>query len=148
MVRKLILGFVSDEWLQGLDCGTLARVPGSYVTEAFRSRSDDIVWRVRVSRDRCLRTDPAGSGAGRAVQAADEAAADRRERVWRAGTRLAAQCRGSGFPDRTSGLTAGDRRPAGRLAGRPAGPALDVRPLDPGDVDAQSGIPYRLASDR
>ncbi|HCN68534.1 MAG TPA: hypothetical protein DIT03_09760 [Candidatus Accumulibacter sp.] len=76
-VRDLILGFVPDGWLQGLDYGTLERVPDSYVTEDFRSRSDDMVWRVRVSRDRCLRTDPAGSGAGRAVQAADEAPADR-----------------------------------------------------------------------
>jgi hypothetical protein len=36
---------------------------------------------------------------------------------------------------------------AERVAGRPAGPASDVRPLDPGDVDAQGGIPYRVASD-
>ncbi|MEF8727422.1 MAG: Rpn family recombination-promoting nuclease/putative transposase [Accumulibacter sp.] len=48
LVRDLILGFVPDEWLHGLDYGTLERVPGSYVTEDFSNRADDIVWRVRV----------------------------------------------------------------------------------------------------
>lgn len=48
LVRDLILGFVPDEWLQRLDYSTLERVPGSYVTEDFRSRADDIIWRVKV----------------------------------------------------------------------------------------------------
>jgi len=48
LVRDLILGFVPDEWLQGLDYGTLERVPGSYVSEDFSNRADDVVWRVRV----------------------------------------------------------------------------------------------------
>jgi hypothetical protein len=48
LVRDLILGFVPDDWLHGLDYSTLERVPGSYVTEDFSNRADDIVWRVKV----------------------------------------------------------------------------------------------------
>ena len=48
LVRDLILGFVPDEWLHSLDYTTLEKVPGSYISEDFRSRADDIVWRVRV----------------------------------------------------------------------------------------------------
>ena len=48
LVRDLILGFVPDDWLHGLDYSTLERVPGSYVTEDFTNRADDIVWRVKV----------------------------------------------------------------------------------------------------
>ena len=51
LVRDLILGFVPDEWLHSLDYTTLEKVPGSYLTEDFRSRADDIVWRVRVGGD-------------------------------------------------------------------------------------------------
>jgi predicted transposase YdaD len=47
-VRDLIIGFVPDEWLHSLDYSTLEKVPGSYVTEDFRHRADDIVWRVKV----------------------------------------------------------------------------------------------------
>lgn len=48
LVRDLIAGFVPDEWLHGLDYGTLERVPGSYVSDDFSHRADDVVWRVRV----------------------------------------------------------------------------------------------------
>ncbi len=48
MVRDLIMGFVPDEWLHSLDYTTLERVDGSYITEDFRGRADDIVWRFRV----------------------------------------------------------------------------------------------------
>jgi predicted transposase/invertase (TIGR01784 family) len=48
LVRDLIIGFVPDEWLHSLDYTTLEKVPGSYVTEDFRDRADDIVWRVKV----------------------------------------------------------------------------------------------------
>jgi predicted transposase YdaD len=48
LVRDLILGFVPDEWLHSLDYTTLEKVPGSYVSEDFRNRVDDIVWRVKV----------------------------------------------------------------------------------------------------
>jgi len=42
------MGFVPDEWLHSLDYQTLEKVPGSYITEDFRNRADDIVWRVKV----------------------------------------------------------------------------------------------------
>lgn len=48
MVRDLILGFVPDAWLHSLDYSTLEKVPGSYVSEDFKNRADDVVWRVRV----------------------------------------------------------------------------------------------------
>ena len=48
LVRDLIIGFVPDEWLHSLDYTTLEKVPGSYVSEDFRNRADDIVWRVKV----------------------------------------------------------------------------------------------------
>ncbi|MBW8028212.1 MAG: transposase, partial [Ferrovum sp.] len=48
MVRDLIMGFVPDEWLHSLDYTTLERVDGSYITEDFKSRADDIVWRIKV----------------------------------------------------------------------------------------------------
>jgi len=48
MVRDLIMGFVPDEWLHSLDYTTLEQVHGSYITEDFQGRADDIVWRVKV----------------------------------------------------------------------------------------------------
>jgi hypothetical protein len=42
VVRDLILGFIPDEWLHGLDYATLERVSGSYVTDDLRDRADDI----------------------------------------------------------------------------------------------------------
>ncbi len=51
LVRDLILGFVPDDWLNSLDYTTLEKVPGSYVSEDFRHRADDIVWRVKVGSD-------------------------------------------------------------------------------------------------
>ncbi len=48
VVRDLILGFIPDDWLHGLDYATLERVSGSYVTDDLRDRADDIVWRAKV----------------------------------------------------------------------------------------------------
>ncbi len=47
VVRDLILGFIPDEWLHGLDYTTLEPYPGSYVTDDLRHRADDVVWRVK-----------------------------------------------------------------------------------------------------
>ncbi|WAR45400.1 Rpn family recombination-promoting nuclease/putative transposase [Methylomonas rapida] len=47
LVRDLILGFIPDDWLHGLDYSTLEKLPGSYVTDDFRHRADDVVWRVK-----------------------------------------------------------------------------------------------------
>ncbi|MDO9142526.1 MAG: Rpn family recombination-promoting nuclease/putative transposase, partial [Methylobacter sp.] len=51
LVRDLIFGFIPDEWLHSLDYSTLEKVPGHYVSEDFRQREDDIVWRVKVGDD-------------------------------------------------------------------------------------------------
>jgi predicted transposase YdaD len=51
VVRDLILGFIPDEWLHGLDYATLERVSGSYITDDLRDRADDIVWRVKVGEE-------------------------------------------------------------------------------------------------
>jgi predicted transposase/invertase (TIGR01784 family) len=48
LVRDLILGFIPDDWLHSLDYSTLEKVPGSYVSDDFKQREDDIVWRVQV----------------------------------------------------------------------------------------------------
>ncbi|MBF0500824.1 MAG: Rpn family recombination-promoting nuclease/putative transposase [Candidatus Riflebacteria bacterium] len=47
MVEDLLRGFVHEEWIERLDFLTLERVNGSYVTDTFRQRHDDVVWRVR-----------------------------------------------------------------------------------------------------
>ncbi|RCK78693.1 MAG: putative transposase [Candidatus Ozemobacter sibiricus] len=47
MVADLIRGFVHGAWVKKLDFTTLERVNGSYVSESWRQRHDDVVWRVR-----------------------------------------------------------------------------------------------------
>jgi len=42
------MGFIPDDWLHSLDYATLEKVPGSYITDDFKQREDDIVWRVKV----------------------------------------------------------------------------------------------------
>ncbi len=48
LVRDLIMGFIPDDWLHSLDYATLEKVPGSYISDDFQQREDDIVWRVKV----------------------------------------------------------------------------------------------------
>ena len=48
VVRDLVLGFIPDEWLHSLDFGTLEKVAASFVTDDYRHRADDIIWRVKV----------------------------------------------------------------------------------------------------
>ena len=47
MVKDLLKGFVHGKWMEKLDFSTLERVNGSYVTDTFRQRHDDVVWRIR-----------------------------------------------------------------------------------------------------
>jgi predicted transposase YdaD len=47
-VRDLVMGFIPDDWLHSLDYETLEKVPGSYITDDFKQREDDIVWSVKV----------------------------------------------------------------------------------------------------
>ena len=51
VVRDLVLGFIPDDWLHGLDYSTLEKVPGSYVADDLRQRSADVVWRVKTGED-------------------------------------------------------------------------------------------------
>ncbi len=51
MVRDLLLGFVHEEWVKGLDFTTLERVSGSYVSDDLRERENDVVWRLKRSGD-------------------------------------------------------------------------------------------------
>ena len=47
MVKSLLTGFVNQDWIKQLDFSTLEKVNSSYITDDIRSRSDDIVWRVK-----------------------------------------------------------------------------------------------------
>ena len=53
MVRDLLAGFFPREWVEELDLSTLERWPESTVSDDFRQRHRDRVWRVRC-RDRWL----------------------------------------------------------------------------------------------
>ncbi|MFT3802069.1 MAG: Rpn family recombination-promoting nuclease/putative transposase [Burkholderiaceae bacterium] len=48
MVRDLLLGFVDADWVQRLDLDSLEPVNSHYVSEGLATRSDDLVWRVRL----------------------------------------------------------------------------------------------------
>ena len=50
MVRDLLAGFISDEWVAELDLSTLERWPASQVGDTLRERHQDRVWRVRYRR--------------------------------------------------------------------------------------------------
>ncbi len=45
------MAFIPDDWLHGLYYSTLEKVPGSYISEDFKQREDDIVWLVKVGGD-------------------------------------------------------------------------------------------------
>ena len=47
MVRDLLAGFVSSEWVAELDLSTLERWPASQIGDTLRERHQDRVWRVR-----------------------------------------------------------------------------------------------------
>ena len=47
MVADLLSGFVREPWVSEIVLDTLERVSGTYVSDDFREREDDIIWRVR-----------------------------------------------------------------------------------------------------
>lgn len=49
-VRDLLKSFVPRQWWRKVDFSTLERMPCSYVTDDFRQRADDVVWRVRTGQ--------------------------------------------------------------------------------------------------
>lgn len=51
LVRDLLQGFIKEQWVAGLDLDTLEKVNGSYIADDLREREDDIIWRVRWSKE-------------------------------------------------------------------------------------------------
>ncbi|KDE39709.1 putative transposase [Nitrincola lacisaponensis] len=47
MVRELLTGFIHEPWVETLDFTTLETVKSQFITDDFRQREDDIIWRVR-----------------------------------------------------------------------------------------------------
>ncbi|MBF0435732.1 MAG: Rpn family recombination-promoting nuclease/putative transposase [Magnetococcales bacterium] len=47
MIQDLLVGFVQEDWVTGLDFSTLEKVNTLYVTDDFRKRIDDLVWKIR-----------------------------------------------------------------------------------------------------
>ncbi|MBF0463335.1 MAG: Rpn family recombination-promoting nuclease/putative transposase [Magnetococcales bacterium] len=47
MIQDLVAGFIQEEWVAGLDFSTLEKVNPVYVTDDFRKRIDDLVWKIR-----------------------------------------------------------------------------------------------------
>ena len=48
MVRDLLVGYVSGEWIDEADFTTLERINASYVSATLKQRHDDVVWRVKL----------------------------------------------------------------------------------------------------
>lgn len=47
MVEDLVAGFIQEAWVTGLDFTTLEKMNPLYVTDDFRKRIDDLVWKIR-----------------------------------------------------------------------------------------------------
>lgn len=51
MVSDLLTGFVREEWVRTLDLASLETVKASFVTDDYRAREDDVIWRARWADD-------------------------------------------------------------------------------------------------
>jgi predicted transposase/invertase (TIGR01784 family) len=47
MIEDLLRGYVTEEWVSEIDFSTLERVADSFISDDFREREDDVIWRVR-----------------------------------------------------------------------------------------------------
>ncbi len=47
MIIDLLQGFVHENWVKKLDFSILKKVSGSYVSDDFRARENDVIWRVK-----------------------------------------------------------------------------------------------------
>ncbi|MBF0138417.1 MAG: Rpn family recombination-promoting nuclease/putative transposase [Magnetococcales bacterium] len=47
MVQDLVEGFIHADWVSGLDFSTLEKVNPVYVSDDFRKRINDLVWKIR-----------------------------------------------------------------------------------------------------
>ena len=54
MVEDLLRGFAAREWSGALDFSTLEKLPSEYVSDDFRRRHGDAVWRVRFREETWL----------------------------------------------------------------------------------------------
>ena len=55
VIEDLLTGFLDEPWLADLDWETLELVPGDFVTEDFKRRSNDLLWRIYwKGQDRCI----------------------------------------------------------------------------------------------
>ncbi len=54
MVEDLLRDFVKADWIDQLDFSTLEKLNASYVTDDYRDRSDDVVWKVRWTQETVL----------------------------------------------------------------------------------------------
>src|SRR5215212_828447 len=46
-VEELLRGFLGEDWCDQLDFTTLQRVGSSFVSDDFRERHSDVIWRLR-----------------------------------------------------------------------------------------------------
>lgn len=51
-VEELLRGFLGEDWCDRLDFSTLQRVGSSFVSEDFRERHSDVIWRLRFREPR------------------------------------------------------------------------------------------------
>ena len=47
LMADLLRGFVPGQWVGQLDLDTLDRVSGSFISQRFDKRENDMIWRVR-----------------------------------------------------------------------------------------------------
>jgi len=47
MVADLLKGFIDPDIIQYLDLDSLERKSGSYISDDFRDREDDVIWRAK-----------------------------------------------------------------------------------------------------
>lgn len=47
MVADLLTGFVNEPWVKDVQLDTLEKISGTFVSEDFRERESDVIWRLR-----------------------------------------------------------------------------------------------------
>jgi Putative transposase, YhgA-like/Domain of unknown function (DUF4351) len=48
MVKELIRGFLSGDWIERLDFSTLEKIGNTFVSDDLRERHSDVIWRLRL----------------------------------------------------------------------------------------------------
>ena len=47
MIKDLLEGFIDEDWVKELDFTCLEAVKSSFVSEDYRRREDDLIWKIR-----------------------------------------------------------------------------------------------------